>query len=648
MTIRNKIMIASTALIVIALAAAGIVAVSLGKAPALVTKAEIVPKEMPSEAREEVNAGIAAAAQGDYKLAISHFEKARRISPFWPEILFNLGLANDKLGSRELVAIPWYYAYLEAAPKAENAAQTKSRITALRASYESRMRKLLNWDRDLVSQMNCEDLEVYVATSHGESMIAHYEIGDNDGINATAMKITNAYWRSEMYRDLVLKQLEAGDIEGALTSLASMSRSDEYTVEAYCVTAEALAKAGRRNEALALIEKAGAFIPGIKKEFIDKYLSSYMSMARTCASLGDKEAAAKYLAMYLKLAEEGEFHDMGFGIDARSQRIWAYAAYALEAAKQGFKDEAVKGFELAKEECGKYQEYKNKLLCLSHVAGNQKEAGFISDSLKTIQEARSCMQWITPADREKYASIDGRYDLSPEDDAWRDAFKDRNFAAGYLVKAYVRLDDLKSAQEALDSMVVYREGSMSELGKAYARKGDTERAITLAKDIKGYNDYDRASLYAEVAKKQAELRDIASAEANAKLTVSGHENDANYAQFHDGAYNAIIAAMIKKRDYSGARRTAANMISLKARYLAYCDIAKAEASKAESSKSMIGTWSEIALRNGSTPLVTDLPAYLKSLVSDQEKAEDTVAKVISAVRAMAAAQREIEILSKAK
>jgi len=77
--------------------------------------------------------GMAAAEQQEWDLAIKYFSEARKAAPTWPSAQFNLALAYDSAGGRELNAIAWYRAYLASAPNAANAQQVRAQIVKLKA-----------------------------------------------------------------------------------------------------------------------------------------------------------------------------------------------------------------------------------------------------------------------------------------------------------------------------------------------------------------------------------------------------------------------------------------------------------------------------------------------------------------------------------
>jgi len=86
--------------------------------------------------------GMAAAEQQEWDLAIKYFSEARKAAPTWPSAQFNLALAYDSAGGREVPAVVFFRAYLEVEPKALNADEVKRYILRLEASVEAKVRRL--------------------------------------------------------------------------------------------------------------------------------------------------------------------------------------------------------------------------------------------------------------------------------------------------------------------------------------------------------------------------------------------------------------------------------------------------------------------------------------------------------------------------
>ena len=92
---------------------------------------------LPPAAQEAFDKGIIAAKIPDYLLAIQYFEEARKIAPQSHEIFFNLGLAESKIAGRELRAVCWFGAYLNANPAATNIAAVKEQLIELDVKNKS-------------------------------------------------------------------------------------------------------------------------------------------------------------------------------------------------------------------------------------------------------------------------------------------------------------------------------------------------------------------------------------------------------------------------------------------------------------------------------------------------------------------------------
>ena len=71
----------------------------------------------------------------DYELAIEEFKKAQLLAPNWPDVYYNLGVAQEKAGKFN-VAAESFKRYLQLAPKASNAASVKDLITRLEFKAE--------------------------------------------------------------------------------------------------------------------------------------------------------------------------------------------------------------------------------------------------------------------------------------------------------------------------------------------------------------------------------------------------------------------------------------------------------------------------------------------------------------------------------
>lgn len=100
--------------------------------------------ERPREAQEALARGFAFAQEKQWTLAIRYFRAAQQNAPADPAILLNLGLANQQLAGRELVAAAWYRAFLAGAPKVRESEEVRRQLTKIEIASEATIQKLLD------------------------------------------------------------------------------------------------------------------------------------------------------------------------------------------------------------------------------------------------------------------------------------------------------------------------------------------------------------------------------------------------------------------------------------------------------------------------------------------------------------------------
>lgn len=98
---------------------------------------------LPQEAQQAMTSGLEAAKLKDWDLAIKYFKEAQKLAPDSPQVLFNLALAYDKAGDKELPALALYEAYLIVAPDAANSQTVQARVKELDAQIETNIRSLI-------------------------------------------------------------------------------------------------------------------------------------------------------------------------------------------------------------------------------------------------------------------------------------------------------------------------------------------------------------------------------------------------------------------------------------------------------------------------------------------------------------------------
>ncbi|MCC7016268.1 MAG: hypothetical protein IT564_03580 [Rhodospirillales bacterium] len=100
--------------------------------------------ERPREAQEALARGFAFAQEKQWTLAIRYFRAAQQSAPADPAILLNLGLANQQLAGRELVAAAWYRAFLAGAPRVRESDEVRRQLAKIEIASETTIQKLLD------------------------------------------------------------------------------------------------------------------------------------------------------------------------------------------------------------------------------------------------------------------------------------------------------------------------------------------------------------------------------------------------------------------------------------------------------------------------------------------------------------------------
>lgn len=97
------------------------------------------PPPIPEDARHHANRGMAfvkkATSRDEYDLAVSEFEQALLIAPWWGDAYFNLGLVQEKVEEYD-AAIRSFRLYLLATPGDPNAGAVKKKIAELEVAQE--------------------------------------------------------------------------------------------------------------------------------------------------------------------------------------------------------------------------------------------------------------------------------------------------------------------------------------------------------------------------------------------------------------------------------------------------------------------------------------------------------------------------------
>jgi hypothetical protein len=363
--------------------------------PGIMAFAQTQDDTLPPKAQEATNLGGAAAGKQEWELAIKYFNEAWKAAPYSRSTLFNLALAYDKAGKYDLVADIWYRAYLAAALSAQDA-QTQNRnrlvrerIVGLEAKAGGDIQKLVQLAKEIMgagggvknkawayvamaetiaeAQIVVGDKSAALATislareavgwiqkdslskvymSCTYMIIANLQAkaGDITGAWATADKIEHTLYKALAYADIACAQVEAGDKNTAVKTIAfakeAAARSEKagyYTIPAYVAIANAQIRAGDMAAALQTITLAKA---SAGKKDTSAYLQSkgYAKIAEAQVAAGDKRGALETVGLAKRIA--AGVPDWG--------KAAAYASIAGAQAKAGDRSGALQTIELAK------------------------------------------------------------------------------------------------------------------------------------------------------------------------------------------------------------------------------------------------------------------------------------------------------------
>lgn len=503
-------------LCVVRLCLVGLLACMLSGDP---VRAQQADSQLPEAARQAMRRGIAATKQGEWELAIRYFSEAQEAAPGSHTALFNLGLACDKAGGRELVSIPWYRAYLAAAPHAANAEQVRQRIAELEIAVESRVRKLLRWDQEVVPQLLGAGEDVLdMALAYGDVALAQYEAGDTPGALETISKQGSGYSRDEEYYDLVEAQTADGDIEGAERTIALMKDEYDYKVYAYCTLAETQARLGDMSAAQELLRRASEAATHV--DIAQHEYGAYLTLGRTQAKLGDAEGAKKSLA---RAVAQVRYMPAGDWLDDQENVVW-YRLGASAQAKAGDLAGARKTFDLARRQAGRFNDKEVRASMYGNIAA--AEAGV---KLRDIAAARAAIEGIPSGAYRDGARAYLAITLAKEGHVV-EAVKEAELIepAGSEVYYQIVLAQLKEADAAAEqtaammSRGTWRDRAYKEISLSRARRGDTRGARETATSIDDIKV--KLGTFKDIAKIQLESGKEESVEESVSWWYFGRRN----------------------------------------------------------------------------------------------------------------------------
>lgn len=206
---------------------------------------------------EAMAGGLAAAKQQDFVLAVKYFNQAKAADLYSPHVQFNLALAYEKAGGKELLAIACYRSFLAIAPQAANAEQVRKKIIDLEIKVESNIQKLIQTARDASLTLGNYFEREAATTEHYQYLkrtwgkkeaeeekrwyidnksqkplealsMAQVKAGDISGALETSRGIHNEEIRNEIKLKIVEVQIKKGDIAGARQTADSIGEKSPY------------------------------------------------------------------------------------------------------------------------------------------------------------------------------------------------------------------------------------------------------------------------------------------------------------------------------------------------------------------------------------------------------------------------------------
>lgn len=299
--------------------------------------ARAVDRTLSASAEIAMQAGLAAAQEGDFPTAIRHFEAARRASPDSPLPRYYLGQAEAKLPGRELRAICWFRSYLAAVPRAPERRAMLDEIDRLQARSTAVLFELLGALTAAADALPLPDPSAqedpdgsFRDRAGARVAILWGRAGDKAKALERAALLTNAALRSSVEARIANAVAEAGDLAGG-RALAARAAA----------TAATSPRRDRRDVALAgaaitlahLGDEAGAHAIAARIEDAWNRSNALAAMATAQARAGEPDAAL----------------DIAARIPVHYFRSRAQAAVARASAEAGDRDSAVRALQLAGE-----------------------------------------------------------------------------------------------------------------------------------------------------------------------------------------------------------------------------------------------------------------------------------------------------------
>lgn len=327
------------------------------------------PSERPPQAQEALARGFAFAQQKQWALAIRYFRTAQQAAPADPAILLNLGLANQQVPGRELIAAAWYRAFLAAAPQVREADEVRKQLVKIEIASEAAVQKLLDAAAAVAQQWpEAKDQQKI----HENVARARAVAGDIDGAQQLAARL-DAGAAGWAFAEIAVAYAETGNLDLAAQLAGNIKAA---RARAWSLAEVAAAQAKRGDFAGALRTAQGITIAG----------EAAWAHSRIAALQGRAGDAAGAEATAAKIDKKHA-----------TSRAVALTGVALGMAKSGLPWRVRDLLAEAAREAAAAQRYEERLTAQMHVARARAEAGDVAGAEQAVQ--------TIPEGRERYLAL---------------------------------------------------------------------------------------------------------------------------------------------------------------------------------------------------------------------------------------------------
>jgi hypothetical protein len=410
--------------------------------------AETGAAELSPEAQTAFQKGMLAAEQGAMELALKYFKEVHKSSPFYPPVLFNLGVTLSKSG-KELPAIAWLHAYLASGAAPEEKKAVEAELLKLEVATEAKAVDIMKQAIELTGALPEGDVTYanprkealqhvywsYVRTGNVEEAV---QFGKDRGI------ITSDATQDTLMNLVILvgEYADRGDIEKAEGVTARIT-ADPYQMEAWLKLSKHYAKVGDFKKLEMSRPKLKGQVP--KNDLRDLVTAlvegDQMNLAKSYMELGDAEGLAGIIFDMSLKKRENEVREL------------------LPKAEK-----LISGNDL------------NQLTEVANAAVTLKDYAMLKRLIPRLEEGNKI--YSTPgiftahlagyySQLKEYKKADQIFATIPPDNPGDWAGRNKSFAANQIIKAAAAQGDFKRFQNYLPHS---RSGFMpSELGEAFAK-----------------------------------------------------------------------------------------------------------------------------------------------------------------------------------